>query len=378
MSFLDQLKKQNQETSSNFNDAVYPSSSLKNPELEFKEENNNKVLVRVLPPATPDSSYNFPFRQVFLETTNPNNVAKKYSLVASLSAYPNAESELERAINQWQAEGRMPARFANTKPRPMFFMNVVTLVQGPQGLTEAKDANGNLIVQVLKVPVSAVQAINEQLMNPMLRPAFGPEVPSDWAEYSFISPYLGYPVEITKPRKGSDAKQYSVNVYPNLPLGPLPDNWDVLLEDLAYQAKPTEEINPDYVKLFINTVNGVVTPRGGNKGLNPNQFNQQPPVQQQQQQFNQQPPVVNDFNSLTSQQPPVQQQQFNQQYQAPTRQYQAPTQQYQAPVQQEAVQPQPQVTAQEPVQQQQQASQAPQSPSGTAPDVSALLNKIIG
>lgn len=343
MNFQQQLQQQLQQQNSGEREVVdYPSNHLKHKELYFPKSENGQpstLTVRILPPAIPGENYNVVAREIFLSARNRNGKDLKSNFV--LPAYPNSEDVLEQALIRWNAENRVPNAYnRNASPRQRFYLNVVNMITNQQTgeVYPETDAEGKLVIRLLKLPRTACLTISESLISPMLRPNFSPDVPEDIAQYSFISSADAFPVMITKPARSNQPTQYSIQVLTNRPLGALPQGWEEELPDLAYQATPSTEYNKRFVEYFISVVDGVEPVAGGGQQqatqapqftqapTQPN-FTQAPP----QPSYNQQatnmgtPPSINGgFN-----QPPVQQQQGFAQQPAPVQ----PNQGFSQPVQ---------------------------------------------
>jgi hypothetical protein len=262
MSFLDELNKQRQEQEAKFsntrNDVHYPSQDLKNPMLRFSKK-TPVYTVRILPPVVAGDNYNVPIRSIWLNTRKPSNPQETLSANVVLPELPTTDSKVDVELAKWQANGTAYSSYPNTKPKQLFLVNVVPVIQdaGTGAMMEKRDAQGNLEVHVMELPFSACSALNEQLSNTFNRPAalnqqgIDPSV----AEYSFISALAAYPVSISRPAPGT--MSYSVQVHSGYPLGALPDGWENSLENLTNQAKPTQDFNGDFLDYMIDAINGV-------------------------------------------------------------------------------------------------------------------------
>ena len=302
----------------------YPSNHLKHKELRF-EKDQNQLMIRILPPANDEDFFTVMARELWMNTKNRSGKDLNLNAVFSDSMNPD-ESNLVANLIQWQAREMVPNNF-NKKAYPSrkAYVNAVQIFIDPQTnqFVHEVDQNGQLVVRMFKLPFSAYTAILGKLSDPMMKPQG-----SD--DYGIISALDAFPIKLTKPQKGAATMSYTVDVYQRS-LGALPPNWKDSLEDLKYQATPTEQYNADYVQYFIDVVNGVEPVRGGGNGAttgNTGGSFQQPvvPQQQPQQQFNQfaqqqQQPIVAPQQQFAPpvqsvvpmQQPPVATQpQFNQ------------------------------------------------------------------
>lgn len=317
MNFQQQLQQEMQrmERKGNFgdNEVEYPNSKLKNKELFFSKD-NNQYTVRVLPPKSDDAFFAKQVKEIWLNKTNKNG--KEIKINAVLPYAPaQGESILTEALAEWQNQQRVPNNFSRTaSPRKLYYVNVVQVAMGQDGnMVMERDANGDLAVRLMKLPQSAYSALVAKISDPMF-------TPQNSGEYGLIGISNAYPVRITKPAPGG--MSYTVDVFQK-DLGALPENWKDLLEDLDYQATPTEVYNRDLVEYFINLVNGNENQNtnnsGGNNGGGFNQTNQPQQGFTQQQSFNQpsQPQQQQSFNQPQQsfnqpQQGFTQQQSFNQ------------------------------------------------------------------
>ena len=303
MNFQEKLKAELAAAQHNNNNTEvdYPSNHLKHKELRF-EKDQTQLMIRILPPANDEDFFTVMARELWMNTKNRSGKDLNLNAVFSDTMNPD-ESNLVANLIQWQAREMVPNNF-NKKAYPSrkSYVNAVQIFIDPQTnqFVHEVDQNGQLVVRMFKLPFSAYTAILGKLSDPMMKPQG-----SD--DYGIISALDAFPIKLTKPQKGAATMSYTVDVYQRS-LGALPPNWKDSLENLRYQATPTEEYNSEYVQYFCDVVNGVEPVRGGGNGATTgntgggNQF-QQPvvPQQQPQQQFNQ---------FAQQQQPVVPQQQF--------------------------------------------------------------------
>lgn len=336
MGFLDQLNetvKTLNEQSNNFNndEVDSPYKHLKHPELQFNKDNAG-FMVRVLPPVNPENFFAVSAKDIWLNVTNSKGTEIKVNAVLPY-APKTGESVLTENLATWAQQKRVPNLYNKEgKPSKKFYINVVQVAPDQQGsMVMERDQQGNPVVRIMKIPVSAYQALITKISDPMYRP-------ENAGEYGIIGIENAFPIRITKPAPGGMA--YTVDVFEKN-LGALPQGWEGLAEDLEYQATPTEVYNPGLIQHVMDVVNGVEGQSNNNPGgqqqqqqqnnynqpqqnfnqPNTNQqagngFNQggynQPQQQQQQQQqntynqpqqnFNQQPPAQQNFNQAPSQQ----------------------------------------------------------------------------
>lgn len=356
MDFQEQLKQQMQQMNSRGNreDVVYPNTSLKHPELYF-DKNTKSHTVRILPAADPDKFFAVATKEIFLQTRNKNGKELKINVVLPHKVDP-ATSSIARNLNEWQTQERVPNAY-NRKayPSQKFYVNVIQILpDGQGGFIHEVGQDGQPVIRLMKLPQSAYSALLDKMSDPMYKP-------QNSDEYGIISAQNAFPVRITKPEKNAANKTYTVDVYQR-DLGPLPANWTEGVEDLEYQATPSEEYNSEFLNYVIDVVNGVEgqsqeNQQGGapqqqapaqQQFQQPQQQYQQPQQQAapQQQQYQQSPPAQNG-GQQQFQQPPAQQQfqqpPAQQQFQQapPEQQFnQAPTSQFgAAPQQQQFQQP---------------------------------------
>lgn len=294
MSFQDILKQQLEQQTQNSNTEVeYPSKKLKNKELYFPKptgQEPSQLMIRILPPAIPNESYNVPSREIFLTARNRNGKELKPTFV--LSPFPNQEDPIDVAITKWMAENRVPNNYnKKQKPKSVYLVNVIQLLPDQNGqLVEERDQQGHPVVRLFKLPASACKTINEKLGDPMFRPQNLQGVPEEIAQYSFISSASAFPIRLTKPKQGSGVMHYDVDVFTNYPLGALPQGWENLLEDLQYQATPSIVYNKEFIEYFISVVDGNEPIQGQGQGQ-PAQGYQPPQPNYGAQQGYQQAPV---------------------------------------------------------------------------------------
>ena len=349
MNFQEQLKAQLAGlNTNNFDDEeTRPESTLRHPKLKF-DANLSSVMVRILPPATPDASFAEGFRSIFLNATTDKG--KAISAPFTLGLAPDVNSPLEHALGVWKQEKRVPNRFSNTQsPSVKFIVNAVQVSIDPATgrFTYELDSQGQLMVRVLELPQSAYTAIATKLQDV----SFGIPQPQtatpEQAQYGFISETNAYALRITKPEKNSSTRTYQVDVMQSVQLQALPQGWQNLAEDLRYQAQPSEVHSADFVKNFIEWADR------GSASIPQGQFSQpqfgQPQQGFSQPQFTQQAPMTNQAPVQQGfSQPPVQQgfAQPQQGFAQPQQGFNQPQQgfaQPQHPAEQQAYTPQGQV-----------------------------------
>lgn len=324
-----------------------PDAQLKQPKIYFNGSRSN-VLVRILPPTTPDKNFAEALRTIFLETRTEGG--KEIRATFQLPIVPDVNSRFEQALGQWTAEGRVPNKYSRhdkpTRPATRFLVNVVQVQIDPasQKFYYNVDSAGNLVVELLELPQTAFEKIATKLQEPVFAPPQPPHATSEQTQYSFISETNAYAVSITKPPKNSGSFSYDVDLVQSVQLGELPGNWREFAEDLAYQATPTEVHSPDFITKFIDWVNAGSTYGGSapsfgsapNFGGAPVQQGFQQPQQgfQQPAQGFQQPQAGFQQPAQGFQQPPVQPgfQQSTQGFQQPATGFQQPQQGFQQPV----------------------------------------------
>lgn len=234
---------------SNGNDKVeYPKTKQKR---LFFEQNQREIIIQVLPTADLFGQFFAPIRKIFLSAKSSSGKDVNSNFV--LDADPNPGSLLEQKIAEWAGLGIIPNGFGGqASPRRTYLVNVVRIVQDPasQQWVQERDANGQLATRVFEMPQSAFSSYIEKLKNPLLN--------SSGTDLSFMDVNRPNPVQITKPDRNSNSKEYKVDVYSNIVLPPLGQGWEQTLENLQEQATPTERlVNGDkWVQAFIDMKEG--------------------------------------------------------------------------------------------------------------------------
>lgn len=236
-------------SNSSFNNNV-ESYKPKNPVLRLgniKDANGNKVtkenaFVRVLPPAQGTNVFFKEFR------TSGINYSKKDGSQGFTGLTLPAEqgsSVLDPYIDNWIANGVQFSRFPN-KPAVRYYIHVIEYFNNNGQIQPKTDSQGNIVIQPMELSNTGYKELLANLKDTMLKPS--PNAP-----HSFISANEAFLVNIAKAKKGE--MSWKVSVYPNAPLGALPQGWEQQLSDLEKLAQPTEEQNPNFVNFLINNVN---------------------------------------------------------------------------------------------------------------------------
>lgn len=235
---------------STFNNNSGESYKPKNPVLRLgnvKDANGQKTvkenaLVRVLPPAQGTNVFFKEFRTSGINFTKKDG-SQSYSGL-TLPA-EQGSSVLDPYIDNWIANGVQFSRFPN-KPGVRYYIHVIEYFNNNGQLQPKTDAQGNIMIQPMELSNTGYKELLSNLKDVMLKPS--PNAP-----HSFISANEAFLVNIVKAKKGE--MSWKVSVYPNAPLGALPQGWEQQLSDLEQLAKPTEEQNPNFVNFLINNVN---------------------------------------------------------------------------------------------------------------------------
>ena len=296
-------------SNSSFNNNV-ESYKPKNPVLRLgniKDANGNKVtkenaFVRVLPPAQGTNVFFKEFR------TSGINYSKKDGSQGFTGLTLPAEqgsSVLDPYIDNWIANGVQFSRFPN-KPAVRYYIHVIEYFNNNGQIQPKTDSQGNIMIQPMELSNTGYKELLANLKDTMLKPS--PNAP-----HSFISANEAFLVNIAKAKKGE--MSWKVSVYPNAPLGALPQGWEQQLSDLDKLAQPTEEQNPNFVNFLINNVNNTELSHDNFK------FNRETNVLGEEPSAPKQEPTQQDIDSQMpsnigeQQQAPVQPQQPQQQQQ---------------------------------------------------------------
>lgn len=222
----------------------------KNPVLRLgnvKDANGNKhvkdhALVRVLPPAEGSNMFFKEFRATGINFTKKDGSQSFSGL--TLPAQPGS-SVVDPYITDWLNNDVQFSRFPN-KPAVKYFIHVIEYYNNNGQIEPMKDNQGNVMIQPMEISNTGYKELLNNLKDPYSKPR--PD-----SKHSFISADEAFLVNIAKASKGE--MSWKVKVYPNIPLGALPQGWENQLSDLEQLATPTEEQNPDFVNFLINSVN---------------------------------------------------------------------------------------------------------------------------
>lgn len=303
-------------SNSSFNNNV-ESYKPKNPVLRLgniKDANGNKVtkenaFVRVLPPAQGTNVFFKEFR-----TTGINYSKKDGSQGFTGLTLPaeQGSSVLDPYIDNWIANGVQFSRFPN-KPAVRYYIHVIEYFNNNGQIQPKTDSQGNIMIQPMELSNTGYKELLANLKDTMLKPS--PNAP-----HSFISANEAFLVNIAKAKKGE--MSWKVSVYPNAPLGALPQGWEQQLSDLEKLAQPTEEQNPNFVNFLINNVNNTELSHDNFKfNRETNVLGEEPSAPKQETSAPQQEVTQQDIDSQIpsniggQQQAPVQSQQPQQQQQ---------------------------------------------------------------
>ena len=237
-------------SNSTFNNNSGESYKPKNPVLRLgnvRDANGQKTvkenaLVRVLPPAQGTNVFFKEFRTSGINFTKKDG-SQSYSGL-TLPA-EQGSSVLDPYIDNWIANGVQFSRFPN-KPGVRYYIHVIEYFNNNGQIQPKTDSQGNIMIQPMELSNTGYKELLANLKDTMLKPS--PNAP-----HSFISANEAFLVNIAKAKKGE--MSWKVSVYPNAPLGALPQGWEQQLSDLEKLAQPTEEQNPNFVNFLINNVN---------------------------------------------------------------------------------------------------------------------------
>ena len=286
----------------------------KNPVLRLgniRDANGNKTvkenaLVRVLPPTSGTNVFFKEFRTTGINFTKKDGSQSYAGL--TLPAEPGS-SVLDPYIQEWLANGVQFSRFPN-RPSVRYYIHVIEYFNNNGQLQPKTDSQGNIVIQPMELSNTGYKELLANLTDAMLKPS--PDAP-----HSFISANEAFLVNIAKAKKGE--MSWKVSVYPNAPLGALPQGWEQELSDLDKLAQPTEEQNPNFVNFLINNVNNTELSHDNFKfnretnvlGEEPSAPNQEPSQQPTQQQVDDSLPSNLGTQSTQTQQQSTQEQNSN-------------------------------------------------------------------
>lgn len=246
--FTEFINKKAQETNTGGSDNA-ERYTPKNPVIRLGKQKDgtmkDTIIVRILPPKQ-ENSFQFekPFRSTGINYTKKNGE----QTYAGLTLPENqGESVLDPFITQWLNQKIPFSRFPGY-PSKRFYIEVIEYYNNGGELQPVLDAQGNVKVSPLEIPITAYNALSSQLGDKTL------ELGLQNAKFSFISENVAYPVAFKKVKENERTNWY-VQVYSNITLGELPANWRDLTSDLDKLAEPTEENNPSFVNFLINKVN---------------------------------------------------------------------------------------------------------------------------
>ena len=245
MSRLDALLNQEIEklnTFDNDGERDYPAKHLKHEPIKITQK-NPEYMVRILPPTSDEAPMSTSVRELWLNAVNAND--KPVSMKLALSGIPNPSDPLEQQVNTWINTGTVPNEWSNTqKPQKRFYLNAVILQKDAEGnYVHETDSTGNLVVRMLDMTQSLYQEIIELIGDDN----FNPDGSGD---FRIISATNAYPIRIYRKGERKDTT-YHATVYQK-DLGPLPQNWAELAEDLEYQATPTTYEDAGYIIAVAN------------------------------------------------------------------------------------------------------------------------------
>lgn len=276
-----------------------------------RDANGNKTvkenaLVRVLPPTPGTNVFFKEFRTTGINFTKKDGSQSYAGL--TLPAEPGS-SVLDPYIQDWLANGVQFSRFPN-RPSVRYYIHVIEYFNNNGQLQPKTDSQGNIVIQPMELSNTGYKELLANLTDAMLKPS--PDAP-----HSFISANEAFLVNIAKAKKGE--MSWKVSVYPNAPLGALPQGWEQELSDLDKLAQPTEEQNPNFVNFLINNVNNTELSHDNFKfnresnvlGEEPSAPNQEPSQQPTQQQVDDSLPSNLGTQPTQTQQQPTQEQNSN-------------------------------------------------------------------
>lgn len=247
----------------NSGDIIDVRDKLKHEQLLF-DKDNGRFFFRILPPVDETKFISEAFKEIWVNTISPNGKKVNLRLVLPLDATPESSVAMAK-IAEWQANNVEFATFPNPKFATKYVLNVIQYKQVNNQLVAETDAQGNPIVRIITLPMTAHRALLTKMGEE--ERMFNTPPNAGGLGGVFASENDAFLVGVNRTGKGLDTK-YDVNVYqqPLGPLGPLPSNWKDLAEDLSYQVTPTEQLNPEFMQNVFDMVDGVTRPSTGTTG----------------------------------------------------------------------------------------------------------------
>ena len=249
------------EVNSNNSDNYDPTQELRNKTILRAGAKNQKVMVRILPPANSENLFYTEFRQWF--TSASKKSGGEFKTAFTLSSKRDENDPIQAYIDRADKVGLIGTTFSNSYPSKRYYVNVVPLQYTDGKIIQATIPDGLPNVYVMELSKSQMDSLMSSLEDPMSNPnvnqaalnayAFTPS--QDQKDWSFISSGLAYPIQISYVKESNNHVHYDVKIAQNYPLPPLPTGWENQLEDLNKLIQPSYITNPSIVQYVLNQKN---------------------------------------------------------------------------------------------------------------------------
>ena len=238
--FLDALRQEKNNIEDNEKEAI---PAPKNDVIRVNDK-NKELLLRLLPSVsllkeTPDASLGVKQHSVMLNLTFTRDGKENKTFTSlNLPTSYDKTNEVQESVDRWIREGKLRTKFGESKPRNVFWLNVLQVVNKNGQMSYVKDDEGNPKVFAFQATSTVYRMLLDKLTDPLLDLG-------DTLEDSLIGWNKSYPVKVSY----VDQTTRAVDIYTNDRVALAPISKEVIipqLDSFSELTKPSDETQPEW------------------------------------------------------------------------------------------------------------------------------------
>lgn len=238
--FLDALRQEKDNIEDNEKEAI---PTPKNDILRVNDK-NKELLLRLLPSVSllkesGDASLGVKQHSIMLNLTFTRDGKENKTFTSlNLPTSYDKTNETQQSVDRWIKEGKLRTKFGESKPRNVFWVNVLQLVNKNGKMTYVLDDDGNPKVFAFQATSTVYRMLLDKLTDPLLDLG-------DTLEDSLIGWNKSYPVKVSY----VDQTTRTVDIYTNDRVALSPISKEVIipqLDSFSELTKPSDETQPEW------------------------------------------------------------------------------------------------------------------------------------
>lgn len=258
--FLDALRQEKDNIEDNEKESI---PTPKNDILRVNDK-NKELLLRLLPSVSllkeaSDASLGVKQHSIMLNLTFTRDGKESKTFTSlNLPTYYDKSNETQQSVDRWIKEGKLRTKFGESKPRNVFWVNVLQVVNKNGQMSYVKDDDGNPKVFAFQATSTVYRMLLDKLTDPLLDLG-------DTLEDSLIGWNKSYPVKVSY----VDQTTRTVDIYTNDRVALAPIAQEVIipqLDSFSELTKPSDETQPEWFSTVKRNLDSNTEQEGSSLG----------------------------------------------------------------------------------------------------------------